>query len=56
MPVSIEEVSADLVPEAGERPAPAASAAREDNPAQELRRQRDVIERMEARLLRIHAD
>ncbi len=56
MPVQIDEITAEVVPAAdASAPAPA-SPENSPSPEAELRRQRDLLGRLEARALRVCAD
>ena len=54
MPLSIDEVSAEVEPP--ETPAPAPAAAGESQPEAEFRRQCELLARVERRAARLRAD
>jgi hypothetical protein len=56
MPVQIDEISAEVAPAANESAPTPSAAGGPPSPEIELRQQRDLIARLEARAMRIHAD
>jgi len=56
MPVHIEEMTAEIVPPPNAASATAASNSSSNAPDQTDRRQRELLERLQERAARLHAD